>query len=206
MLLFFRRKHPDSRIKKYVKIECEWKKCLFETIDDKLYFNHVHNHLVEIEKSSNDYSCQWNLCRFKTCDYEELIRHLDYHAYATKLKTFGFAVCSLINIPTCQSDSKFRNVIPSILSNYFCYWNDCTESYSTFIDYIQHVNFHINDYQTGASSWNLSSDRIKLKDIKVICHWHGCDSREIPNVFELKRHLKVSKYQIIINIFKANVK
>ncbi|KAL7012723.1 hypothetical protein ACKWTF_015005 [Chironomus riparius] len=188
-LTYLLRKHPDSHIKKLIKIECEWEKCLYETIDDKAYFLHVHNHLLEV-KNSQICTCKWNLCRFETENREEFIRHLDYHAYHTKLKTFGFALVNIISVPVCQADSKFRNVIPSIPDNYFCHWNNCNETYTTFLDFIQHVNHHINDdFQTGSTTWKFY-DRVKLRDIPVNCKWSGCENKKLPNIFELKRHLK----------------
>lgn len=47
----FRKGYPDSFIKKRVSFECEWDKCSFETNDETIYFNHVHDHLVTVGES-----------------------------------------------------------------------------------------------------------------------------------------------------------
>lgn len=196
-MTFLLRNYPDSKIKKLIKIECEWAKCLYETIDDKSYFIHVHNHLIEV-KDSKVFTCKWNLCRFETEDNEEFTRHLDYHAYHTKLKTFGYALVNIISVPTCQADSKFRNVIPPIPNNYYCHWNNCNEIYTTFLEFIQHVNHHIaDDFQTGQTTWK-HSDHVKLKDIPVCCKWSDCEGKTVANIFELKRHLKTHTHEKMI--------
>ncbi|KAG5669229.1 hypothetical protein PVAND_017121 [Polypedilum vanderplanki] len=191
------RKQPDSKIRKLIKIECEWEKCQFETINEKTYFNHVYNHLKE--EQTEIIKCKWNLCRFETLDQDEFIRHLDFHAYHTKLKTFGYAITNIISaLPVCQNDSKIRNTIPIIPQKYFCHWNNCNESYLTFMDFVKHVNRHISEYQNVVTSPWKHSDRIRMKDLRVKCKWNDCGNRELPNVFELKRHLRTHTNEKLI--------
>lgn len=128
------------------------------------------------------------MCKFETEDKTELLRHLDYHAYHTRLKTFGLGLQDLIAIPNCHGDSKFRNQIPEIPNDYFCYWKGCSKSFSKFNVFIEHVNYHlVLDYQTGTDAYRTGRDQ--LINIKVTCHWDEC-LKESPNVFQLKRHLK----------------
>lgn len=137
---------------------------------------------------NKELKCLWNLCKFETEDRTELLRHLDYHAYHTRLKTFGLGLIDTIKIPNCHGDSRFRNEIPAIPSDYFCYWNDCSKSYTKFNNFLEHVNYHlVLEYQTGSAS--TRTGRNQLINIKVICRWDGCQ-KTIPNVFQLKRHLK----------------
>lgn len=131
--------------------------------------------------------CLWSLCKFETGDRSELFRHIDYHSYHTRLKTFGLGLSSIIAVPNCQGDSKVRNKIPPVLTDYYCHWADCSACFTKYHEFIDHVNHHIiTDYQTGQSLHRCDSD---LSTIKVSCQWSNCN-RSIPNIFELKRHLK----------------
>lgn len=137
---------------------------------------------------NSELQCLWNLCKFETEDRDDLLRHLDYHAYHTRLKTFGLGLVNILSVPNCHADSRFRNVIPLIPNDYFCYWNNCSSSYTKFNEFIDHVNHHlVLDYDTGISAYR--SDREILRNIRVSCQWDGC-KRVLCNVFGLKRHLK----------------
>lgn len=150
--------------------------------DNKQSHRHASNFLTleNLETSEGDaLKCQWNLCKFATEDRQELLRHLDYHAYHTRLKTFGWGLADTITIPNCHNDSKFRNDIPPIPNDYFCYWGRCSFSSSTYTEYLEHVNNHLKlDYKK-----NLWAENVKLD-----CRWDGCN-RQIPYM-QLKRHLK----------------
>ncbi|CRK96941.1 CLUMA_CG010295, isoform A [Clunio marinus] len=188
------KKRPDTFLRKRFNLECEWDKCCFESIDQKSYVNHVHDHLMVL--SNSQLKCQWNLCKFETEDRTDFLRHLDYHAYHTRLKTFGLGLTNILSIPNCQGDSKLRNIIPSVSADYFCYWNNCTEHFPTIIEYFEHVNSHIKEeYETGIVS--SSFRRPNLRSIKVKCLWSQCN-KEVPNVFELKRHLKTHTKEKLI--------
>lgn len=132
--------------------------------------------------------CLWNLCKFETDDRVDMLRHLDYHGYHTRLKTFGRGLVNIISIPTCHIDSKKRNDIPSILTDHFCYWDNCERSFPKFQDLIDHLGYHlVRDYQTGSSI--VKAMGTNLKGIKVNCKWDQCELN-LANVFQLKRHLK----------------
>lgn len=140
--------------------------------------------------------CLWNLCKFDTEDCKEFLRHLDYHAYHTRLKTFGLGLSNVISIPHCQNDSKFRNVIPKLPHDYVCYWAGCNEPYSKFYDFLEHVKYHLKaEYENGIPA--RRNDRESLSDIKVDCKWDGC-KRQLPNIFELKRHMKIHTNEKLI--------
>lgn len=139
---------------------------------------------------SQELKCLWNLCKIETENSQELLRHLDYHAYHSRLKNFGLGLTNILAVPNCQLESKRRNVIPKLPSDYFCYWKGCAApSYTKYNEFLEHVNYHLkDDYQAGVAS--CQSDRSeKLSSIRVTCEWDGC-SREMRNVFLLKRHLK----------------
>jgi hypothetical protein len=141
-----------------------------------------------LSESTLSLKCLWNLCKFETEDRSELLRHIDYHAYHTRLKTFGLGLTNIISIPHCQNDSKFRNVIPDIPDDYVCYWSGCSETYSKFQDFVEHITYHLTfDYENGVSA--SRNDRANLCDIKVKCKWDGC-GRQLPNIFQLKRHMR----------------
>lgn len=150
---------------------------------------------MEIDEEE-EMSCNWDLCQFKSPNRNEFFRHLHYHAYHTTLKTFGYGLYQIINIPVCQGDSKFRNLIPD-LNDYFCYWDECRDSFVTITEFIEHVNDHISELVNNSSIMKYSQNETKMKDVKVSCQWSGC-GKLIANVFELKRHLRVHSQQKII--------
>lgn len=146
--------------------------------------------------SSLNLKCQWNLCKFKSVDRKEFLRHLDYHAYHTRLKTFGLGLTNIINIPHCQNDSRFRNNIPSIPNDYVCCWSGCAEAYSKFYDYLEHVNYHLTfDYERGVCA--RRNERENLMNIKVVCKWDECE-RTLPHIFQLKRHMRIHTKEKLI--------
>lgn len=148
---------------------------------------------MEVDEEEGQFSCHWDLCHFTTPNRNDFYRHINFHAYHTILKTFGYAICQIINIPVCQGDSKFRNLIPE-LSDYFCYWDHCRMSFITITDYFKHVNDHILELQNNSSIARYSESQIKLKDVKVNCLWNSC-GKLVENIFELKRHLRVHTKQ-----------
>ena len=157
--------------------------------------------------------CKWNLCKFECDDDKKFLIHLDFHAYHTRLKTFGLGLSNTISIPHCQNNSKLRNNIPLLNSEYVCYWSGCGEAYLKFHDYLEHVEYHLtSDYETGVCSTRHS--RPNLTDIKVECKWDDCGmhsyrgfiwniclthsyllfivtGQTVPNIFQLKRHVRV---------------
>lgn len=193
-----------------MNLECEWDKCRVETTDERSYNDHVLDHLVplgklifaktwvvtnfEISSVDSQLKCLWNLCRFETDDRTEFLRHLGYHAYHTRLKTFGLGLIQTISIPNCQGDSQYRNLIPSFPNDYFCHWNGCTESFAVFNDLINHANHHLTiDYQTGYSAYRIQ----QLINIKVICLWDDCN-HVLKDVYQLKRHLRIHTKEKLI--------
>lgn len=95
-----------------------------------------------------------------------------------------------------MADSKFRNIIPELPNDYFCYWSDCSKSYTKFNEYIEHVNYHIKlDYETGNSMERKTQGL--LKDIPVTCKWDSCE-KVLPHVFQLKRHLRTHTKERLI--------
>ena len=131
--------------------------------------------------------CQWDLCKFETEDRTDFLRHLDFHAYHTRLKTFGLGLLRIITVPNCQTDSKFRNVIPDIDQDYFCYWNGCSQSFPIYKIYLEHVSDHIEKLKPDLFS--ELKYRKKITELKVKCQWDDCQT-ESSNVFTLKRHVK----------------
>lgn len=122
--------------------------------------------------------CLWNLCTFESSDASCLSRHVDFHAYHTRLKNFGLGLGDVITIPNCLADSKFRNVIPDIPEDYLCDWNGCKSTFGRFMDYVDHVDEHLNHEYAGCDS-----------SVRVKCLWADCE-RECYNTFALKRHIR----------------
>ena len=117
------------------------------------------------------------------------------------MKNYGLSLKNLINIPKCLSNSKHRNDIPAITNDYLCCWNDCCKTFCKFPDFIGHLNYHLTlDYDTkktlGSYSGKMEIKKLITKT-KVECKWDGC-KKEIVNIYELKRHMKLHSHEKII--------
>jgi hypothetical protein len=133
-------------IKKSINIECEWNKCNYEINDGACYVSHVHQHFNPSEciDESQEIRCKWDLCLFSTDDEDEFRRHLDFHSYHSRIKSFGYGLRMILPIPLCQYSSKSRNKIPENIGRYFCYWDECTQQYDKFHEFLEHVCHHIS--------------------------------------------------------------
>uniref|UniRef100_A0A336M5I8 CSON012447 protein n=1 Tax=Culicoides sonorensis TaxID=179676 RepID=A0A336M5I8_CULSO len=163
-------------------LECEWNRCDCEFTDVKSYHAHINEHVSEITdemETEELFVCQWSLCQFTTPDIMNLRRHLIYHAYHTRIKTNGANLCYTVKLPVCKISSENRNVIPERNSDYFCYWDDCQESFVSIQNFFDHVAYHVMlEYP------NIPSNSAKtLKEIP--CKWENCDKK-----FKQKIHMQ----------------
>lgn len=61
-------------------------------------------------------------------------------------------------------DSKQRNVIQEVRGNYFCYWNECSDSFVNVQQFYDHVKYHIADAFFHRSAPNVA----------LCCKWSQC--------------------------------
>jgi hypothetical protein len=113
---------------------------------------------------SVDYACQWDLCKYKANDVAEITRHINYHAYHTKLKTYGASLREIVKIPICKIDSRKRNEIQVQPNSYPCAWDDCTLTFESMQAFLDHVFSH------AVLTYKFEDKKVK----RVKCLWLGC--------------------------------
>lgn len=141
------------------------------------------------------------MCKYESEDRTDFLRHLDYHAYHMRLKTFGLGLVDIISVPNCQSDSKFRNVIPLIPNDYFCYWNSCSKNFTKYTEYLTHVSEHIDEMKETIPKLDKNE---KSLDPKIPCQWDDCTYTS-TRTFSLKRHLKCHTNEKMIGCANCGV-
>jgi hypothetical protein len=170
-------KVPKKLLTHSYLFECEWDGCKFECDTETAYFKHVAGH-SKFGSFEGDMSCLWDLCKYETPDVADMERHINYHAYHTKLKTYGLGIRDFVKLPACRMDSRKRNDIPEQPTSYPCSWDECPLSFQESIqDFLDHVFSH------AASSFAFLDK--KIKDVK--CLWLGCDA-EIKRA-KLRAHI-----------------
>lgn len=135
-----------------------------------------------------EFTCLWDLCRFSTANYEIFVRHINYHAYHTKLKTYGHSLTTKITLPQCMNPSKQRNSIPDLPHDFICGWNNCNQAFSPVQDYLDHVQHHLNTDYTHKRDIPCRK-MTYLHKTEVKCLWEGC-GKICKNVYVLKTHVK----------------
>lgn len=63
-------------------------------------------------------------------------------------------------MPKCTQTTEF--VIPEALNGYSCEWADCYQTYSTFVDFLDHIKIHVN-----------SNPKYCKKGEIILCLWIG---------------------------------
>uniref|UniRef100_A0AAG5CN36 C2H2-type domain-containing protein n=1 Tax=Anopheles atroparvus TaxID=41427 RepID=A0AAG5CN36_ANOAO len=155
----------EERSKSF-KYECEWKKCVYMSGNDRKYFRHVEQHAEAMEEQDVDrYECEWDLCDFCANDYSNFIGHVHFHAYHTKAKVYGASMSMLMKFPTCNLDSETRNNISRYPTSYTCEWHDCGEKFNKALMFYHHVGCHMMDL--------FPPDRKSLPH-PARCRWSTC--------------------------------
>lgn len=157
-----------------VLFECEWASCKLsegEFRTEKEYFEHMALHARSIEEKDDVdeeelYFCEWDLCDFDCEDKKTLVRHLYTHAFHTKIKAKGASFCATLKVPFCKLDSKRRNVVPDQRTDFFCHWADCSDSFVSMQDFVDHVRYHIM----------LAYPPVTEKQDQLVkCGWYQCN-------------------------------
>ncbi|EDS44664.1 conserved hypothetical protein [Culex quinquefasciatus] len=109
--------------------------------------------------------CYWDLCDFRTSSATELESHVHFHAYHSRIKTYGASLNTCIDIPKCNNESRRRNHIEMYKASFRCEWGNCDERFNKVVPFFQHVNDHVRD--------QFPVDRKSTKEI-IKCEWTHC--------------------------------
>lgn len=159
----------------YTSFHCEWKKCGQAIPNADSFCDHVIEHFHDISPNEDLYECLWDLCGFVSTDISAVTRHLSFHAYHTKLKSYGESYRISLNIPQCAYDSRNRNYIVDTDDDYLCQWSDCYVKFNSIIKYFEHVN---KDH-----CFSL------FKDKSVKCQWALCE-KVCSNLTNMESHIR----------------
>lgn len=161
-----RRKKSSSPTELY--LVCEWQKC-HEALDTyQQLIDHVASHITDlIAKNWDPLECQWDLCDFETIDAKLLRSHCLYHTYHTRIKTAGEQMLLGKNpLPACVNDSRRRNIIADVKSDYLCMWKGCEFRFGSIQDYYDHVQGHCR--------FEMQMQRENRRNGIVNCEWIDC--------------------------------
>lgn len=163
---------------------CEWQKChaALDTYTDLV--EHVSGHsramIVGIQPP---FHCKWDLCGFVSDNGKLFTSHLAYHSYHTHIKTLGEQLLLEKNpLPPCENDSRRRNEIPAVQSEYLCMWKDCEYRLATVQEYFNHVRGHCE--------FEMKMQRTSGRNAQVQCEWIACD-KTFNRMTKMKEHLRV---------------
>lgn len=173
-------KNRKKNLKRKVNFECEWKGCELEFDSETPYLEHIKIHTkTAINTETKLYQCEWNLCTFATESNEQYSRHIHFHGYHTKIKIHGDTLRRNVTIPPCSHDSRNRNIVEDIRTNYFCHWKKCTNNFVSINDYLFHVKEHINYYK-----WDH-----KFLAGNILCGWDNCNKKCV-SMYRLYEHVR----------------
>lgn len=146
-----------------VPIVCEWALddgtlcgCSF---NDVLNFSsHVKSHLDTTSISALPL-CRWSGCDFIARTTATLVPHVLFHPYHSYLKLLGSELMAKFDLPLCQMDEQYKNVIPPLTVSLKCQWCDdkgfCTAVFESVGEFYSHVRGHVmlQDPRTCHCRW-----------------------------------------------------
>ncbi|XP_043277110.1 histone H4 transcription factor isoform X2 [Venturia canescens] len=146
------------------------------------YSNQRRKHIPELEIQLNENGCEVYVCSWKNCAYEsssgdEIARHVNYHSFHAKLQCIGTNIRSRINLPKCNHEISWKNIVNAQLPH-TCEWDNCLKVHRNYQLFLYHVFQHVECNPRG----NNVEGGIK-------CKWTGC-KRKFPSVYKLKSHVR----------------
>ena len=124
--------------------------------DISTFSSHVKDHGVRFI-SQNSAVCPWNGCDFTAAERDTFLQHILFHPFHTFLKVLGAEFQAKFELPACQIDERFKNMVPPIPVPLKCYWNGgmCLKEFEDVGEFFPHVRDHV------------------VQDIGYQCQWKG---------------------------------
>ena len=142
-----------SRAVKYqalpVAVVCEWTSsgsnggvCSRRFTDVPTFSSHVKEHF---ETSLGSYTCRWSGCDFIARARDYFIEHVLFHPFHSYLKLLGAELQAKFNLPVCQMDEQYMNLVPPLTVPPKCLWDDgkCTDVFEGVGNFYCHVRDHV---------------------------------------------------------------
>ena len=131
-------------------VVCEWILSTNHSIcgccftDVTTFSTHVKEH-YEQPVNSDAAVCKWAGCDFVTKDGSSIIEHLLFHPFHMYLKLLGKELQARLNLPICQIDEQYQNLVPPIHGSLKCQWDNgkCTALFESIGEYFFHVQDHV---------------------------------------------------------------
>ena len=146
-----------------VPVSCEWANpegdvCGVCFGDVPTFISHVKGH-CDPPSSSARIVCAWKGCDFMSVEHETILQHILFHPFHTFLKLLGSEFQRKFELPICQIDEQYKNLVPPILIPLRCQWNNgqCMAVFESVGDFFLHLRDHVTLLNTGC----------------FICRWKG---------------------------------
>ena len=137
-----------------VPVVCEWTNrngevCGAHFIDVPTFSSHVRKHCEIVVPSF----CAWSGCEFVAADQDLVLQHILYHPFHVFLKIVGAEYQAKYQLPPCQIDAQYKNLVPTISTPLKCQWNDgqCAAGFDFVGDFFLHMRDHVMGNDTGSS-------------------------------------------------------
>lgn len=96
----------------------------------------------------------------------------------------GNNVLERIKLPKCTQTIEYT--IPEVVSGYDCEWEHCSENYSTFYDFLEHIKVHVN-----------GNPKYCKKGEVITCGWARCKSK-FSSQYKLSDHMRTHTKERVI--------
>jgi len=155
------------------QVMCEWTLpngsiCGLQFNDIQTYSSHVKSHVVE---SSGARTCSWSGCDFPNTSVATFTQHVLFHPFHSYLKVLGSELQAKSNLPFCQMDEGFKNLVPPQCDELVCHWDDgkCNVVFESVGEFYSHVRSHV-------ASMGIQSCQCKWKgtmcQLMCVCSIH----------------------------------
>lgn len=143
-----------TKLRKYQELQvpavCEWTLddgtlcgCSFTDVPN--FSSHVKSHLDTTEVSALSL-CRWSGCDFITRTRATVVQHILFHPFHSYLKLLGSELLAKFNLPLCQIDEQYKNVVPPLTMSLKCQWFNkefCTAVFESVGEFYGHVRGHV---------------------------------------------------------------
>ena len=138
-------KNPELR----VPLRCEWttsdgSECAACFSDVSTFASHVRDHYRRLFGSMK-LACCWNGCDFMSKEGSALIQHILFHPFHSYLKLLGAEIQTKFQLPSCQIDEQYKNLVPSLQVALRCQWDGgkCVSEFDSVGDFFFHARKHV---------------------------------------------------------------
>lgn len=141
----------------HVPLECEWtssdgSRCGTCFSNVPALSSHVKEHYkrLYIYTESRPQICCWSGCDFVANESDTVIQHILFHPFHSYLKLLGAELKAKFQLPNCQIDEQYKNLVPPLQIALKCQWDNgnCVAEFEGTGDFFIHVREHVMTIDT----------------------------------------------------------